>query len=78
MPASPRTHSLELRPSVMLVAEYGTYLRKGKNPAQQLERGVRICERNSPADTEVRAEEGQEVLRTLELRFPCSLRRSPW
>jgi len=38
----------------------------------QEERGVRICERNSPAEPKVSAEGGQEVLQALEQRFSCS------
>ena len=40
-------------------------------------RGVRKCERSSPADTKVSAEGGQEVLQTPEQKFPCSPWRSP-
>jgi len=36
------------------------------------ERGVRICERSSPADPKVSAEGGQEVLQALEQRFPAA------
>ena len=51
------------------------YLRKGKKTVQQqLERGVRICERSSPADTKDREEGGEEVFQVLEQRLPCS----PW
>jgi len=36
------------------------------------ERGVRNCKKNSPADTKVSEEEGEEVLQAPEHRFPCS------
>ncbi|KAK4815122.1 hypothetical protein QYF61_017397 [Mycteria americana] len=52
-----------------------TPLRRGEKPAQlQPERGGRICERSSSADTKAGEEGGEEVLQAPEQRFPCG----PW
>lgn len=57
-----------------------TLLRREKTPQQwqlQLERRVRICENDSPADPGSVQKEGQGVLQGLEQRFPSSPRRPP-
>lgn len=49
-----------------------TYLRRKKQLCDSsCRRGVRTCERNSPADIEVGAGGGEEVLHAPEQRFPC-------
>jgi len=48
------------------------YLRNGKIHCTGAVRGLRICERQNPADTDVSEEGEEEVLQAPEQRFPCS------
>lgn len=79
-------HSMKPIPAIFktatrpwLAKASGIAFKKGKKPARQqwLERGMRISERNSPADARVR-EEKEEVLQVLQHRFPCSPWDGPW
>lgn len=60
--------------SVMLLLSLGKHIQRGQKAAHAARTEGKKSVRNSPVNTKVREEQGEEVLQQ---RFPCSLLRRP-